>query len=333
MAIVANQQSEIIFQPHIVAERVGLTIKQRYEQKDLGLESGIKDVDEYLVPLRPGELVGILAFTSNFKSGLMSYILRHHAKRLLKAYETDPDHKFIVVTATWEQSIEEQGIVDVAQMTHNDTSRIMSGDITEREFQQLLQGAKDRGALPWWLIGHSIHSKTRRPRLTMTQVDAALAKIEAMGFKPILLSLDYLQRIQREKVDMREGYMDIVDKSKDLTLSSQCPVLLGCQAKREVVHRKWKLPTVDDGQETSNFEQSCDKMIGMWMPKNNKPIGSKVEYGDVDEWEVTQNLLLLSILKQKFGIAPKLIPLNVQPARNEIWGLANESGTPHYFDY
>jgi len=320
-----TKAGEAIFTPDIIAERAEKTIQDRYENREGGLETGIQELDQTLLKLHPGELFGVLGFTSNYKSGIMAYIMRYHAHRLKRMFQSQ-SHNKIVITGTWEQSIEEQAIIDIAQITILPTSRIMQGDISKGELQDLHEGAIERGKLPWWLIGHSVHSKTRRPRLSMTEVDKALEIIDGMGFDPVLIALDYLQRIRREKADMREGYMDIVDKSKDLSLASHCPVMLGCQAKREVQARKWKLPNKDDAQETSNFEQSCDKMVSSWLPKNDYPENSELQYGDLS-FTVKESLLLMSIAKQKFGKAPHLMQYRVNLALNEIYSMTNDDGT------
>lgn len=329
-----GKNGEVIFRPSKIQEYAAEVILDRYENKDIGRETGIAELDYQtggdFLPMRPGELVGVLGYTSNYKSGFMSYVMRHHATLLRKAYEAK-EHNFIVVSVLWEQSIEEQAIVDIAQITHLDSTKVMSGSITDHELKELQRGAIERGKLPWWLVGHSIKSKSRRPRLSMTEVEHSFYRIKEAGFEPVLISLDYLQRIRREKRDMREGFMDIVDSSKDLALAYHSPTLLGCQAKRDVQRRGWRLPQKDDAQETSNFEQSVDKLISLWMPKNDYPSGSELEYAD-RTYTVYERMLLLSILKQKFGKAPTLYEFNVNPQLNEIYSAANEDGIPAWIN-
>ena len=112
--------------------------------------------------------------------------------------------------------------------------------------------------------------------------------------------------------------MDIVDRAKDMALAFGVPVLLGSQAKRDTQSRTWKLPALDDAQETSNLEQSADSLLSLMMPKQSYPDGQVIEYGSF-RVTVGANVLVLGIMKQKFGVAPKLIELHVKPEINQIY--------------
>lgn len=310
-----NENGKGVFSPPVISERTLAVIEERVQDPHSGLATGIDPIiDKILLPMRPGELIGILGYTSNYKTGLMNFIARHHAKRL----QGNGNTKQAVVSVLWEQSIEEQGVVDIAQLIHLDATKMMRGELDAEGIVKLKKGAEERGKLPWWLIGHSVMDSKRRPRMSMSDVAHAMDVLtEEVGIEPILINLDYLQRIRREKNDMREGYMEIVDRAKDMSLSLSAPVILGCQAKRDVKRREWKVPQQDDAQETSNFEQTCDKLISLWMPKNDMPLDQPIKIAG-KMYDVTENMLLLQVLKQKFGPAPRLFRLHVKPEVNEI---------------
>lgn len=74
------------------------------------------------------------------------------------------------------------------------------------------------------------------------------------------------------------------------------------------------MPGIDDGQETSNIEQTSDKFISVWMPKTSEPAASRLGLpGSGVQVPVTDNLMLLELWKNKYGVAPRLFPLYVQP--------------------
>lgn len=304
-----------VFSPQQVAQNTISVIKDRHDNKSAGIRTGITSLDEYLLPMRPGELVSVVGYTSNYKSGLMAYIARHNANKIT-------DDKSAVITFTWEQSIEEQGVIDIAQLTRIDATKMLRGDLTELDWTQLYKGAVQRGSIPWWLVGHSSEGSARRPRLSMSDAGRMLEYIvDVQKIQPVLIVLDYLQRVRRESgATLREGFMEIVDRAKDMALAFRCPVILGSQAGRGVRERAWRLPMLDDSQETSNLEQSSDKFISVWLPKNDYAIGDIVEWGG-RQYSVTPNLLVCGIMKQKLGIAPKIIPLHVRPEVNEIAGI------------
>jgi replicative DNA helicase len=318
-----SDASKVVFGPQQVGRLAVNVIEERSANPNIGIKTGIDVVDNVLNPHRPGELRVVLGYTSNYKSGLMNFIARHNANVIKQNGELDSK---CVITITWEQSVEEQGITDLGQLSCIDMTKMMRGELDEVEWKKLKKAAVERGVLPWWLIGHSSESKERRPRLTMTQVWHALEYIiDVQKITPQLVVMDYLQRIEREKGDtMREQYMQIVDRCKDLALALHVPVMLGSQAGRQVKGtRQWRLPQVDDGQETSNLEQSADSFISTWMPKNDYPAGQVIEYGD-KTYTVTPNLLVLGVMKQKFGQAPKLFQLHVTPETNQIYPVTNQ---------
>jgi replicative DNA helicase len=316
------QPGESVFAPQVVSQSAVKVVENRHTNRDAGIKTGIDTVDKHLLPMRPGELIAVVGYTSNYKSGLMNYIARYNARELAKANIENQ----AVITFTWEQSIEEQGIVDISQLTRIDVTRMMRGELDEPDWKLLRKGAIERGTLPWWLIGHSSETGRRRPRLSMTDAARMLEYVvDVQKVSPALVVLDYLQRIRRDTGDtMREGYMDIVSHAKDMALAFHCPVILGSQAGRQAKERaNWKLPQLDDGQETSNLEQSADKFISVWMPKNDHPKNTTIEYGS--QWfHVTDNLLVLGVMKQKFGPAPRIVQLHVEPEVNEIYPMEKQ---------
>jgi replicative DNA helicase len=316
--MMAIQIDKHVFDPGAVSQATVALLQDRKAHQEENIKTGIETLDDVLLPMRPGELVVVLGYTRNYKSGLMNYIARYHALRLRDAGVSNQ----AVITFTWEQSIEEQGIVDIAQLTSLDSNKMMRGTLTDEEWDLLLLGAMRRGTIPWWLVGHSAGMNERRPRLNMSEVYEVLEWIvDFQEIRPAIIVLDYLQRIKREQGEsMREQFMSIVDKAKDLALAFHCPVILGSQAGRTVVSnptRTWRLPHVDEGQETSNLEQSADKLISVWMPKNDHTLGTVLQYGN-STYNVTERLLILGVMKQKFGPSPRIIQLEVHPETNDI---------------
>ena len=117
----------------------------------------------------------------------------------------------------------------------------------------------------------------------------------------------------------------MVNRAKDCAISFGCPVLLGVQAKREVADRTDKMPQQNDAQESSNVEQTPDKVITLWYPHKTEDAGDVVttkRYVDkkivTEEWEVSPNLLLVGLPKQKMGGTISSVPVQVDPARGKL---------------
>ena len=67
---------ELIFSP---AESAALAIEALEDLKQNnggGVKTGIKPIDNVLLPMRPGELIVVLGYTSWYKSGFMNWLLK-----------------------------------------------------------------------------------------------------------------------------------------------------------------------------------------------------------------------------------------------------------------
>ena len=63
----------------------------------------------------------------------------------------------------------------------------------------------------------------------------------------------------------------------------------------------------------SNIEQSSDKMFGVWYPIKTEEPGKMIA-----GIKVSKNLLIVRLLKQKMGEAPKTFALYVDPEKEFI---------------
>ncbi len=290
-----------------------------------GILSGIPGLDDVMLPMKRGDLVVMLGYTSNGKSLIMSAMANHALTQLA------PDSNEVVIYVSWEQSVEEQTLLDISRLSRIPCNHLYKGDLSESEWMTMMQTAVNRASQPLWLIGHSDAAEKRRPRLSMTDLAIALDYIvDVQKKKPKLIVLDYLQRINRndcKTTDARLAYMDIVDRVKDMALAFSTPVILGCQAGRGSQSGEWRMPGIDDGQETSNIEQSADKFLSVWMPKTSIAVGSKVGLPGTDiRVPVTENLMFMELWKNKYGAAPRLLPLFVKPEIGQIYKMDTRTG-------
>lgn len=311
--------SDIAFSPQ-QAGRLTIDMVDSLRNKAAGgLQFNIPKLDEKVTPDRPGELITILGRPGMGKSQWMNY----KSKQDLKTIE--PGTNEIVIRATWEQSVEEDTLTWLSGDTDISVTQLVRGDIDDQQFKILQLSAAKRALAPMWIIGHSnMENRERRkvrPRMTMTDLSNAIEFIcndaTPTKWKPKSIYLDYLQRVRPEtRGDRREQMMEIVDTSKDLAVSMGCPVYLGVQAGRQVDDRKDKTPEMGDGQETSNIEQSSDKMWGLWYPIKTEDENSLI-YG----YKVTQHLFFATLLKQKLGEFPVRFSLYIDPAHNKFGEL------------
>jgi len=308
---------DIVWTPNDAVASALKVIKQRQETAGLGVPVGIADVDSYLLPARPGELITVLGRTSNYKSGFMQYWARSAAKQIVEKKVLGQ----CVVYVTWEQAVEEMVAFDLAYTARISATDLYQSRINDREMERIRKIiAPQRAMLPVYLIGHSAEEGRKRPRLTLSAVGIGLNIIRGeFELRPRMIVLDYLQQMKAEDgEDRRMQVYEMVRRCKDMALAYGCPVVLGCQARREEYKNKWGIPSITAGAETSNIEHTSDKVLGLWYPIRQYREGR--DLGDIAgrPLTVTENVLVLAVLKQRLGPAGRWFSLYVDPARNEV---------------
>lgn len=294
-------------------DRIGrLTIQQLKtlrDDKDSRIVTGIERIDKDLNPLRGGQLIPVLGYTNNYKSGFMS-ILCNNAVNQLR------DDNEVIVIVSWEDSVEDRGIWDLAGMTKIDTTAMERGELTDTDWKKLLDAAVARQETPVYYIGHSEQDLRRRPRLTLPQVWQVLEHLyDYHGKRARVVALDYLQRIRPAiaRRDWRISMMENVDLAKDMAIAFNVPVILGTQAGRALVSAGGKGPKVPQmyhAQETSNIEQSSSAFFSLCLPIKTEMPDSEIEFAGMN-FKVTENLLIAGLLKQKRGPAPRYYAFHV----------------------
>lgn len=305
----------IVFDPSLISTLTVGSIKAAMDHPD-HLKTGIPQMDDHYAMFRPRRVNGILAYTSHGKTSLMNILARSFVKQI--------QEDEIVVFATWEDSIEDMSLSYLANVSRVPITSLFHGKLGPNDWDAMMKAATQRAQTPLWAIGHSEQKEARRPRITMTDVWAAMEYITDKRKKKVrAIFLDYLQRINRDdqRGEMRAQYMGIMDKVKDLALGFDTCVTIGSQVGRDVKDRKWKQPQDHDAQETSNFEHSCDGIISLWIPKKTEPIGScliEKKGPDGQAVWVTDHLMMISTLKQKKAPAPVLRAVDFIAETNEI---------------
>ena len=310
-----NTPELTVFDPSLVSTLTVSSIKAAKEHPDY-LRTGIPQLDDHYVMMRPRRVNGILAYTSHGKTSVMNIMARSFIPQI--------GEDEVIIYSTWEDSIEDMTLSYLANISRIPVPNLFSGNLSVSEWENMMKAATLRAQTPLWLIGHSEQKEARRPRLTMTDITAAMEYVVDKRKKKVrAVFLDYLQRINRDdkKGEMRGQYMGIMDSVKDLALDFNTCVIIGTQVGRDVKERKWKQPQDNDAQETSNFEQTCDGMVSLWIPKKTEKIGDCLIEKQGTEGQavfVTENVMMIQTLKQKKAKAPVLRAVDFIPETNEI---------------
>lgn len=316
--------NDSIFYPASEATAITLDfIRDRQGGKIQGLPFGTPSIDRHMVPMNPGDLVMLCGRPGNGKT----LVVQHMISAALDGIIDKDDMDGAVVYISWETSVEQATAAWLAQLSGVSATKMLMGDLTVIEHEDVNVAAMRVGSYPLYIISHSTQRTStgtrKRPNLTVPVVTNALDHLmNKMKLEPRLIVKDYLQRVPLQSgMERVEHTSRTIDWSKDTALQAGCPVVLCTQARREVDDYKFPMPALSDSQFSSNAEQSADKFLATCMPKNYFPDKRIKVDGIAKELYVTNNLLLLALLKQKFGPSPMMFPFYVEPDKLKLGDL------------
>lgn len=273
-----------------------------------GVPTGLGRIDEVMIPMKPGDVIGVIARPGHGKSTFMAYL----ARKVARDIQRDKRENEVAVYISYEQSVEEiESYFQLIDGAYSLTD-ISRGNV---EIETLITNSNRRAALPMWIIGNSITRRKVTPRMTFDRVIESLEYIEReWQKKPAIIVLDYVQIIPIEKSAERVAQVtEAIMRTKELANRFACPILVGVQARRDVDEKKNKIPGAGDCQWASAIEQVADKLIGLWRPILTEEEGAIVGKYNGSPILATKTLLVARLLKQRFGPAGNTFNLYFEP--------------------
>jgi replicative DNA helicase len=211
---------------------------------DRGMRTGLRDLDEHLDPILPGQVVLLGARAGMGKTALALTLARHaslhqHRRGLFVSLEmSNPEVMRRLVAAE----------------ARVDLRRLKAGTVTEDEWGRL---AKAHGTLAegrLWLDD--------APHLNL----AALRGL-VRAHTPEYVVVDYAQLMEPPAGKDRRVQMDELGRGlKLLAKSERVPIIVPCQLNRALEHRADKTPTLADLRETGAWEATADVVLLLHRP-------------------------------------------------------------------
>lgn len=272
-----------------------------------GLSWGIPEIDDKVLPMRPGDLVGIVARPGHAKTAMLAWHAKREAYRLLSEGKENSG----VFVCSWETTAEEYEAYMISDQDIT-ISRLARGMVPEGDVTRTVA---QKAKLPIYFIGRSqAHAGFKTPNMTMDVVENLLDLIYTMyDVKPTLILFDYLQIIPVDGVTNKTEQVEVVTPwVKRMAQTVDAPAFVAAQAARKVDTYKWKIPEKDDCQHSSVIEQVADKLFGLWRtcltePREAEPLeiypGKFVDPTD-------KNLVVMKMLKQRDEEGVWLWPLS-----------------------
>lgn len=222
---------------------------KRKENKEQGVTSAIKKLNNKLNGYQKSNLITIAARPSMGKSAFMTCEALHQALSHIPVGIFSLEMSAVELTARM-----------VADYTSIESNKISLNALTHAEWQQIEAKRKEIEDLPIFINDN--------PSLSPLEM-----KIQAKKWvrenKVQVIYIDYLQLIQcREKGMNRENEIGLVSRSlKALAKELKIPIIALAQLSRQVEQRTDKIPQLSDLRDSGSIEQDSDIVMFLYRPE------------------------------------------------------------------
>lgn len=304
------QEKDAVFTPADVSAYTQAWIKDLAANKHRSVQIGIATMRDYFAPLMPGQICAVIAQTSHYKSGFLHAWERSLALDLMKQGRSDE----IVIHVSVEESVEEQGILQVAIESGESSESLARGEV--QDWSKLTQAAVRIGTIPIYRIGDMLARPEDLPHLHLSNMIRSIEYIQSKGtpklfnWEPKIAAVffDYLQAFPFDSEHRVPGQdqrrlqvRDDIYRLRQAAHKFNCPVVVAVQAKQHLEGAKseeFYMPGIYDGEESSAIGQRSDRIITLWMPKMTHSIGKTIEYKGM-RFPVDPNLIFIKVAKQR----------------------------------
>ena len=258
-----------------------------------GLSTGFTDLDNRTAGFQPSDLILIAARPSMGKTALVLNIAEHMTLRENRC------------TAIFSLEMSKEQLTNrlFAMESHVDAQKIRTGDLTEREWADLIESAG--------IIGESRLIIDDTPAISVSQMRSKCRKYK-MEFGWEMVIVDYLQLMSgsgRSGESRQQEISDISRSLKALARELNVPVVALSQLSRAVESRPNHRPMLSDLRESGAIEQDADVVMFIYRDDYYNPDSEK------------KGIAEIIIAKQRNGPIGT-VELSWQPALTKFANLA-----------
>ncbi len=237
-----------------------------------GISTGLTDLDRQLGGLQSSDLVIIAGRPAMGKTSLATNI----AFNIAKAYEFEvrPDGTHATINGgivgffSLEMSAEQLATRIIAEQSGVASYRIRRGDISDDDFHQISEAARQMQTVPFYI--------DQTGGISIAQLTARARRLKRQRGLDVLV-VDYLQLLSAsKKSDNRvQELTEITMGLKALAKELSVPVVALSQLSRQVENREDKRPQLSDLRESGSIEQDADVVMFVYREeyylKNKQP--------------------------------------------------------------
>ncbi len=270
-----------------------------------GVATGLKDLDKLLGGLHSSDLIILAGRPSMGKTALATNIAFHAARQFREKPDeqgnTRVEDGAIIAFFSLEMAAEQLATRILSEESHVGSDKIRRGDISNDDFQKILQTSQELSSLPLYIDDTAALTisaiRTRARRLKRTR---------GLG----LIIVDYLQLLagsNRQRNENRvQEISEITRGLKALAKELEVPVVALSQLSRKVEDRDDKRPQLADLRESGAIEQDADVVMFIfreeyYVARREPKEGTEEHTEWMQAMETVHNLAELIIAKQRHG--------------------------------
>lgn len=225
----------------------------------VGLDTGYADMNRLLGGLHPSDLIILAGRPSMGKTALATNIAYNCAKALARededAHERNAKPRSVGFFSL-EMSAEQLALRLLASHCGVASHKLQRGDMSQDEFQQLVEGSQTMNALPFHIDD--------TPALSISALRSRARRLKRVHNVAVLV-VDYLQLVRPSTVNNQTNRVqevsEITQGLKAIAKELDIPVIALSQLSRAVEQREDKRPQLADLRESGSIEQDADLVM------------------------------------------------------------------------
>lgn len=283
-------------------------IQWLHENRDRLMPIGLAGLDDYFIPLEPGNLTVVQAQTHNGKSWFMNRWMRRMLRHL-----ADKGRNEVIVWVDTEMTANHLAMSSVSRISGVGYSDIISN--RGLDMGKLFAAAVAIAEQPVYMIATRLGRDGTEVHLTNISNGLKMlvnGGVDGTPRKVAAIFIDYLQALPVDPITRRSKLEEQrriqvsrdVDTCRAMGALFDAPVILGVQAKQQpdetaVLWKRLRIPAgLYDGQETANIGQRADRILALSVPARNFPRGTVIEYRG-NSWAAEDNMMFVHVAKQR----------------------------------
>ena len=298
-----------------------------------GIATGFKTLDARMGGLQPSDLIILAGRPGMGKTSLATNMAFAIAEAYQAVQQADGAKKTtdggVVGFFSLEMSAEQLATRIVSEQTEIPSSKIRRGEITEADFEKLVQCAQLMQKIPLWI--------DQTGGISINQLAARARRLKRQRGLDVLV-IDYVQLMTGAKrTDNRvQEITEITTGLKALAKELNVPIIALSQLSRQVENRDDKRPQLSDLRESGSIEQDADVVLFVYRQEyylqKAEPKPGTEEYF---KWEAEMNDVRgradVLIAKQRHG-PTGTVPLAFQGEFTRFSDLALEDRIPERYE-